>query len=93
MATLILTPEEEAAALWSDLDDAALGRLVKKKISHIETSAAQLNLLTTLAAGIVLCVYADAMGAYEMDIELADDARDALEIGDWRVALTKLPKS
>ena len=93
MATLILTPEEEAAALWSDLDDAALGKLLKKKISNIETSAAQLNLLTTLAAGIVLCVYADAMGAYEMDIELADDARDALEIGDWRVALTKLPKS
>ena len=29
MAELILTDEEKAAALWSDLDDASLGRLMK----------------------------------------------------------------
>lgn len=29
MAELILTDKEKAAALWSDLDDAALGKLVR----------------------------------------------------------------
>lgn len=42
MAELILTNEEKAAALWSDLDDAALGKLVKNQIAFLSDSAAQL---------------------------------------------------
>ena len=54
MAELILTEEEKAAALWSDLDDAALGKLVKKKIALLTSAAEQLDRVTTFAAAMLL---------------------------------------
>ena len=55
MAELILTAEEKAAALWSDLDDAALGKLVKKKIAFLTDAAEQLDRVTMWAAAMLIC--------------------------------------
>ena len=66
MAELILTEEEKAAALWSDLDDAALGKLVKKKIALLSSAAEQLDRVTTFAAAMLLCCAACGKQALSM---------------------------
>ena len=70
MAELILTEEEKAAALWSDLDDAALGKLVKKKIALLTSAAEQLDRVTTFAAAMLLCCAASEQNASEIALEI-----------------------
>jgi hypothetical protein len=89
VAELILTDEEKAAALWSDLDDAALGKLVKRKISLITGAAAQLDQATTFAAALMLCLDAAHANATETVFEIDGLTRGDIEIGDWRVVTTK----
>lgn len=89
MAELILTPEEKAAALWSDLDDAALGMLVKKKMSLLTSAAEQLSHTTTFAAAMLLCCAAAENNAREIAFDLEGLFQAGREFGDWRVVATK----
>lgn len=89
MAELILTDEEKAAALWSDLDDAALGKLVKKKISLITNAAEQLDRVTTLAAAMLLCCAASEQNASEITLEINGLTQEDREFGDWKVVAMK----
>ena len=85
MAELILTDDEKAAALWSDLDDAALGKLVKKKIAFLTDAAAQLDRVTTFAAAMLLCCAAAEQNASEMALEIEGLTQEGREFGDWKV--------
>lgn len=89
MAELILTDEEKAAALWSDLDDAALGKLVKKKIAFLTDAAAQLDRVTTFAAGMLLCCAAAEQGASEIALEIDGLTQAGREFGDWQIVAMK----
>lgn len=89
MADLILTEDEKAAALWSDLDDAALGKLVKKKMASLTTAAEQLNLTTTFAAALLVCCPAAEESATELRMELDGITQDGREFGDWLIVATK----
>ena len=89
MAELILTEEEKAAALWSDLDDAALGKLVKKNIAFLTDAAAQLDRVTTFAAAMLLCCAAAEQNASEIALEIDGLAQDGREFGDWKVVAMK----
>lgn len=89
MSELILTDEEKAAALWSDLDDAALGKLVKKKIAFITDSAAQLDRVTTFAAAMLLCCAAAEQNARELALEIDGLTQEGREFGDWKVVAMK----
>ena len=89
MAELILTDEEKAAALWSDLDDAALGKLVKKKIALITDAAAQLDRVTTVAAGMLLCCAASEQGASEIALEIDGLTQAGREFGNWKIVAIK----
>ena len=93
MAELILTDEEKAAALWSDLDDAALGKLVKRKIALITGAAAQLDQATTFAAALMLCLDARQQNSNEIVFEIEGLVKNGEEIGDWRVIATKTTPS
>jgi hypothetical protein len=93
VAELILTDEEKAAALWSDLDDAALGKLVKRKIALITDVAAQLDQVTTFSAAVMLCLAAHEANAKEAVFEIDGLARGELEIGDWRVVAMRITPS
>lgn len=93
MAELILTDEEKAAALWSDLDDAALGKLVKRKIALITDVAAQLDQVTTFSAAIMLCLAAHEANTTEVAFELDGLSRGEIKIGDWRVVAMKMTPS
>ena len=92
MAELILTDEEKAAALWSDLDDAALGKLVKKKVAFLTSAAEQLDRVTTFAAALLLCCGAAEQNAKELVIDLDGVTQAGREFGDWKVVVTKLQK-
>lgn len=85
-----MTEEESAAALWSDLDDAALGMLVKKKIALLETSAAQLDMVTTFAAAMLLCCAAGEANASELAFEIDGLTQGGRDFGDWHVVAMKM---
>lgn len=89
MAELILTDEERAAALWSDLDDAALGKLVKKKIAFLTDAAAQLDRVTAFAAGMLLCCAAAEQGSSEIALEIDGLTQAGREFGDWKIVAIK----
>ena len=82
MAKLILTDEEKAAALWSDLDDAALGKLVKKKIAYLTEAAEQLDRVTAFAAAIILCCAAAEHNASEIALEIDGLTQEGRDFGD-----------
>lgn len=90
MAELILTDEEKAAALWSDLDDAALGKLVKKKIALLTDASEQLDRVTTFAAAMLLCCEAAKLNAHEVALEIEGLAEAGQEFGDWKVVAMKV---
>ncbi|TJY57183.1 hypothetical protein E4T66_17380 [Sinimarinibacterium sp. CAU 1509] len=89
MAQLILTDEEKAAALWSDLDDAALGALVRSKIALITDTAAQLDRVTTLAAAMLFCCAAAEENATSLEMEVAGLTQAGRAFGDWKVVATR----
>jgi hypothetical protein len=64
MAQLIMTDAERAALLWTDLDDAALGALLRKKIAFLQTAAEQMDRTVTMAAGLLLCCAAARHGCH-----------------------------
>ena len=93
MAELILTAEEKAAALWSDLDDAALGKLVKKKIALLTNVAEQLDQATTFAAAMMICCAASEEGKREVAFEIDGLTQAGREFGDWRVVAVRVKPS
>lgn len=89
MAELILTAEEKAASLWSDLSDEALGKLLKKRMLLIADAAKQMEETTVCAAALLLCCTAAESGAGQLLVELEDVAQGARKFGDWRVLVAK----
>jgi len=90
MAELILTEEEKAAPLWSDLDDDALGKLVRKKISLLQDTAKQLDKVTTMAAAVLLCCAAAEEGQAEIAIEIDGLTQAGRAFGDWKIVAVKM---
>ena len=89
MAELILTDDERAAKLWSDLDDAALGKVVKKKIAHLTGVAEQLDQITVSAAAILLCFAAIEQHASEIALEIGGLTQAGREFGNWKIVAMK----
>lgn len=83
MAELILNDEEKAAELWSDLDDAALGKLVKKQIYTIAKSADQLDRAALVSAAVLICCGAAEVEALRGAV-LAEREACANKIRDLR---------
>lgn len=93
MAELILTDKERAAALWSDLDDDALGKLVKKKIAFLTDAAEQLDRVTMWAAAMLICCNAAEMNAGSAEFDMEGLTQGGRDFGNWRVAATKIEPS
>ncbi len=93
MAELILTEAEKAAALWSDLDDSALGKLVKKKIALLETAAEQLDRVTMFSAAMLICCNAAEANAGTAEFDIDGLTQDGRDFGNWRVVATKVEPS
>lgn len=90
MATLHLTDEEKATALWRDLDDAALGRVVKHRMALLQASAQEREILSTTAAALHLVCQAAAARADEATLRLEGVTDSGRPIGSWQVIVRKL---
>lgn len=90
MADLILTDEEKAAALWTDLSDEALGRAVKARIARIADAATQSERMTTYAAALLLACSAAEMNAQKMTWNLEGVTQSGREFGDWVVRVERI---
>lgn len=97
MAELILTDEERAAERWSDLDDAALGALLRKKMLVLESAAAQMDRTVATAAALLLCCHAAENDSVQMRQELTGVTQSGRDFGDWEVVVRRMrpasPKS
>lgn len=83
MAELILTEEEKAAALWSDLSDDAVGKLVKQRMAMITTLAQQNNQVIGMAAALLLICELVEVGADGMVMDIDGVTHQGREVGDW----------
>ena len=89
MAELILTDDEKAAALWTDLDDKVLGAMLRKKIAFLQTAPAQMDKTVATAAGLLLCCEAGEANATEMRMDFDGVTQSGREFGDWLVLVTR----
>ena len=90
MAELILTEEEKTTALWSDLPDEALGKLLKRKISFLTTAAEQLDRITIEAAALLLCCCSAESNADSMVLDFSGVTQSDRNFGDWKVTVEKI---
>lgn len=90
MAELILTDEEKAARSWLDLDDASLGRLVKRTaLKIIEHDEADRQRVWTMTAAIILMGAAQDTNADNLKISLGGLTQKGQAVGDWEVIVRK----
>lgn len=89
MAELILTDAEKAAALWSDLDNAALGAIARKNIHSLESASAQANKIAAIGACLLLIGEAARSGAEEYELSLDGVTLRGFESGDWAVSVRR----
>lgn len=85
MAILTLTEEEKALALWRDLDDASLGRFLKKLMSVVQTSAQEREVALAVAASLHLVCQASAAGSDELEVRLEGVTEAGEPLGTWTV--------
>lgn len=91
MAELILTDAEKAAELWTDLDDAALGALMRKKLIQFKTVAQQMDRAIATTCALLLCCDAAEAGATELTVSLDGVTQAGRDFGDWQVIAVRKP--
>lgn len=84
---MIMTDEENSVALCSELDDASLGKLVKKRISLISSHAEHLDEATICAAAILLCRAATEHNASEITLKIDGLTQKCLGFVNWKVVV------
>lgn len=89
MAELILTEQEMARSNWSDLDDNALGKILRRNIVGLQTVSEQFNRADHLTAGLLLCAMAHESNADALELTLDNVTFDGEEIGHWSVTVRK----
>lgn len=90
MAELLLTDAERAAELWTDLDDAALGSLLRKKLVVLRTAAEQMDRTIAIAAGLMLCCAAAEAGSDDITISLEGVTQAGRAFGDWKIVAVRM---
>ena len=89
MAKLILTPEEQDAALWTDLDDAALGAIVRKHIVTMQEASTQMNRTIEMSAALLLCFVTIDNNGTAATLNLEGLTRDGIDYGNWTIFVRK----
>ena len=91
MAELVLTEAEKAAATWAELDDEALGRVVKAEMFRLKELADYDHKLIALAAATMLCSIAAEANADKLAVTLEGLRREDKSLGDWEVMTYRTP--
>lgn len=89
---LTLTDEEKAAATWLELDDAAVGRLVKYNCSLMAKLGDERDRIRHIAAALMLVKTASACNADELTQEINNCTDGDKELGDWEITVRRVRK-
>lgn len=92
MAQLILTPEEEAAISWLDLDDDALGKLCRTVALQIQKEPSDDTEAKRIWAGtamLMLCSIISDLGATSGEYAIEDLSLHGEKRGNWKVIVQK----
>ena len=92
MAELILTKEEQEAETWAELDDSALGKVIKKKLFNIRKASKEQKKMMSLAAALLLCNLAVDTNADELIETLEGLTIKGKPFGDWKVTVKRIIK-
>jgi hypothetical protein len=75
MAELILTEAEKSALTWMELDDATLGKVVKKTALSLKEHSEEQQKIWWFAAAMLLCGMAEDAKADQADPRPSRDSR------------------
>lgn len=90
MAKLILTEEEKAAATWMELDDATIGKLVKKTALGLMSLKDEQAHVWWWSAAILLCSMASDANADKFEQEILGLTHSGEERGNWRITVERI---
>lgn len=90
MAELILTDEEQAAATWFELDDATVGKIVKKTALGLLDHSNEQGRVWWFAAALLLCGMADDANADTFSQEVNNFTNGDDDRGNWRVTVERI---
>lgn len=90
MAQLILTDEEKAAATWMELDDATVGKVVKKTALGLIDMSNEQGRVWWFAAAMLMCGMASDANADEFSQELLGFSYGDTDCGDWLVTVQRI---
>lgn len=101
MVELIMTEEEKAVELWTDLSDDALGKAVRflmmktrtaKLPEGMDAETHQFRQVAGFSAAFLLVCLADDVHATDMQHTVKGVARMGKDIGGWTVTVRKLTR-
>jgi len=90
MAELILTDEEKAAATWLELDNATIGKLVKKTALGLQAHSGEQGQVWWFSAAMLLIGMASDSNADRFTQEIRGFTREGVPCGDWRVSVDRI---
>lgn len=90
MAELILTDEEQAAATWFELDDATVGKIVKKTSLGLLDHSNEQGRVWWFAAALLLCGMADDANADTFSQEVNNFSNGDDDRGNWLVTVERI---
>lgn len=93
MAELILTEAEKTAATWFELDDATLGKVVKRTAAGLLTHSEEMGRIWWFAAALLLCGQAKDANAETLTVNVDGFTDAGQELGDWEVTVRRIKPS
>lgn len=90
MAELILTDSEKAAMNWFALDDAAVGKIVKKTILAMLKLSTEQDRVWWFSAALMMCTMAAERDCHLASFELNNVSLDERRFGDWKVTVERV---
>lgn len=90
MAELILTESERAKYSWTELDDATVGKLIKKSALALEAKADDMQRLSISTCAFMLCNLAYDSNASHLTFDVDGLLFGKEERGKWRVTVEEM---
>ena len=90
MAKLILTPEEKAASSWFELDDATVGKVVKKLGTDNLQIPDEKERMLWYSAALILCSVAAENNSESMEVKIGELHDNGVELGNWKIIVHRI---
>jgi len=86
---LTLTDAEKKSATWAELDDDALGKVVKAMMFKLKNTSDEQGKLSYLSAALILCSAAVEANADKLTQTIEGLTIKGQSLGNWKVIIKK----